>query len=632
MRLTPELGVSIGGFYRRDDGLRDPGYTADRGGQFRAGLHYDDGTTRLSFNVKHLNDRVILYLPVPLQFDDQGNVGAIPGFDPLFDTLAGPDNVHVTFKTPSGPQTFDLSEGTHSRMDFYTLSGRRALGANAALGVKARLRTGITSRNGLFPVGRPQSGIDYAAGVWPQLAAAFPTAVGTEIRYADSGAPLLPDSNGNGLVVGANLLSVRLPMREFIGDVRLTGQMQQWGSHDLAVGLTYADSALEYDRMMGTVLLDLHGQARRLDVVAVDARGQRVGSLTDNGFVKYGSLYDGVTLKTANLALYAADEWKLGEHWRIDLGGRWEQTHIGGRVEGSSAVDLGDPATLADDAVLTGTGLFSPVDRHFSGFSWTAGVNFHPDRGTGLFLRFTRIARLPSATEFYAEPDRTDEAIVPITMTEAGLILQRRHWNLSAVAFSTHFSRLPFTDHRFDPATSTYVDQTSIADTEAVGLEMSAYAKLPGPFSIDVQATLQDSRYRNFRYNEVSDGVPVTHDVTGNRLIRVPRIALRASPSVDLWSGRLRICADLIHYSARYADIANSQRLPPFSMINARITARINDHVTLTANGTNLTNNLGLTEGNPRMGSFDAGGMTSRYFLARPEFGRTVRATLHFSY
>ncbi|MDX3899695.1 MAG: TonB-dependent receptor [Sphingobium sp.] len=582
--------------------------------------------------MKHLDDQVILYLPVPLQFDDEGNVGAIPGFDPLFDTLAGTDNVHVTFKTPSGPRDFDLSKGTHSRIDFYTLSGRRALGANAALEVKARLRTGTTLRNGLFAIGRPQSGSDYVASVWPHLAAAFPTAVETEIRQTDSGAPFPPDSNGNGLVVGANLLSVRLPMREFIGDARLTGQLQQWGRHDLAMGLTYAGSRLDYDRMMGTILLDVRGQARRLDVVAVDGNGQQVGSLSDNGFVRYGSLYDAVTLKTANLALYAADEWKLGEYWRIDLGGRWEQTHIGGRVEGSSTVDLGDPTILADDAVLAGTGIYHPVDRYFSGFSWTAGVNYHPDRDTGLFLRFTRIARLPSATEFYASPDRQDQAIVPITMAEAGLIIERGHWNMSAVAFRTHFARLPFTDYRFDPATSIYVSQTSIADTAAMGVEMSAHVKLPGPFSIDVQATLQDSRYRNFRYNELSDGVAVSHDVTGNRLIRVPRMALRASPSIDLWSGRLRISADLIHYSARYADVANSQRLSAFSMINAQITARISEHATLTINGTNLANSLGLTEGNPRMGSFDVGGMSSRYFMARPEFGRTIRATIGLSY
>jgi hypothetical protein len=117
---------------------------------------------------------VILYLPVPLQIDGQGHVAAIPGFDPLHDTLAGPDNVHVAFKTPTGLQDFDLSQGTHSRVTFYTASGHFALGGHKALEIKARLRTGSTLRNGLFPVGRPMTGTDYLASVWPQLAAAFP--------------------------------------------------------------------------------------------------------------------------------------------------------------------------------------------------------------------------------------------------------------------------------------------------------------------------------------------------------------------------------------------------------------------------------------------------------------------------
>lgn len=632
VRLTPDLGIFLGGFYRRDDGLRDPGYPADRGGQIRAGLAYDDGRLRLSFNVKHLDDRVILYLPVPLQLDNRGRVQAISGFDPLFDTLAGPDNVHVLFKSPSGPRDFVLSEGTHSRITVYTLASRLALGDHGALDVKARLRTGTTLRNGLFPIGRPQPGETYIASVLPQLAAAFPGAVAAKIRFADDGAPFLPDNNGNGLVVGANLLSVHLPVREFISDTRLTGHFRQWGQHDVAFGLTYTDNHVGYERAMGTVLLDVRGQARRLDVIAVDAAGRDVGALTDNGFVRYGSLFDAVTLKSSNIALYLADEWKLGERWRIDLGGRWERTRIGGGVEGSRTVNLGDPSTLADDAVLTGTGTIQPIERHFSGFSGTIAINFNPSPSLGLFLRFTRIARLPSATEFNTTPDRTDEAVLPITMAEAGLIMQRPRWNLSAVAFRTHFDRLPFTDFRFDPATSVYVSQTSIADTSAIGLEVAGQVNLIGPLRLEVQTTLQDPRYRNFRYVELVRGEPVTRDVTGNQLIRVPKISLRATPILNLLSGRLVASMDFIHHRARFADIANSQRLPPFSLINLHVNARITEHMMLSVHGTNITNALGLTEGNPRMGSFDSGGMDTRYFLARPEFGRTLRATINLSY
>jgi outer membrane receptor protein involved in Fe transport len=630
-RIAPNLGISLGGFYRQDQGLRDPGYPADRGGQFRAGIDYDDGQSRLSFNVKRLDDRVILYLPVPLQFDARGDVHGIPGFDPLSDTLAGPDNVHVSFKTAAGPRDFDLSQGTHSRITFYTMIGRLALDDHSALEVKARLRTGSTLRNGLFPIGRPMSGDAYIDGVRQQLAAAFP-GMTAQIRYADSGAPFLSNANGNGLVVGANLLSVWMPMREFIADARLTRSFELGGRHDVALGITYDDTRLAFDRTMGTVLLDVRGQAQRLDIVALGPDGRQVGALTDNGFTRYGSLFDEVDLRSSNVALYVADEWKVAPHWRIDLGGRWERIRIGGGMEDSTPLDLGDPATLADDAVLTGNGIVEPIHRRFSGLSWTVGANFNPVPSAGLFLRLTRIARLPSATEFNAAPNRTDEEIVPITMAEAGVLLRHRRWNLSAVAFKTHFARLPFTDHRFDPETYAYVDRTSIADTSTIGVELAGHADLAGPLQLDIQATLQDPRYRNFSYVDLVGGQPVRYDVTGNQLIRVPKIAIRATPSLNLLAGRLRIGAEFVHYSDRFADIANTQRLPPFSLVNIDVNAKLTSHLAFALHVANVTNTLGLTEGNPRAGSFDVGGIGSSYFLARPEFGRAARATLHLSY
>lgn len=632
LQVAPNLGVSLGGFYRVDNGLRDPGYLADQGGQVRAGIDYDDGRLRLNFNIKRLDDRVILYLPVPLQFDAQGQVRGIPGFDPLFDTLAGPDNVHVQFKTPTGPQDFDLSQGTRSRITFYTATGRLALGENSALDVKMRLRSGSTLRNGLFPIGRPMSGDAYIGSVWAQLAAAYPAATAARLRYANTGTQFLPDSNGNGLVVGANLLSVRLPMDEFIGDARLTSSFDRWGHHDVALGLTYGRSRLRFDRRMGTVLLDVRGQAHRLDVIAVDPDGRQVGALTDAGFIRYGSLFDAVTTRTSNVALYLVDEWKVAPHWRIDLGGRWERTRIGGAIEDSSPVNLGDPSTLAEDGVLAGNGIIEPIDRRFAGFDWTVGVNFNPVPSVGLFARLTRIARLPSASEFNASPNRTDEAIVPITMAEAGLTVRRPHWNLSVIFFRTHFARLPFTDYRFDTGSSSYVERTSIADTSSIGLELTSHVEPIGPLQLDVQATLQNPRYLNFKYVELSDGQPVTRNVTGNQLIRVPRLSLRLTPSLNLLGGKLRIEAEFIHYSSRFADIANTQRLPPFSLLNANLNARLADHLSFALHATNLANALGLTEGNPRAGSFDAGGMAKSYFFGRPEFGRTVRATFSLSY
>jgi catecholate siderophore receptor len=65
--------ASVGGFWREDDGIRDPGYTADKGYQWRieAGRAFERGS--IEFNLKHLDDNVILFAGVPLKFNAAGD-------------------------------------------------------------------------------------------------------------------------------------------------------------------------------------------------------------------------------------------------------------------------------------------------------------------------------------------------------------------------------------------------------------------------------------------------------------------------------------------------------------------------------------------------------------------------------
>ncbi|MFT2658065.1 hypothetical protein, partial [Escherichia coli] len=74
-----------------------------------------------------------------------------------------------------------------------------------------------------------------------------------------------------------------------------------------------------FDRYMGTSLLDVRGNAQLVDIVAVNADGAVVGKLTDNGFQRYGSLYDNVGMNAENLAVYAGDEWQVSPALRIDF-------------------------------------------------------------------------------------------------------------------------------------------------------------------------------------------------------------------------------------------------------------------------------------------------------------------------
>jgi outer membrane receptor protein involved in Fe transport len=144
--------------------------------------------------------------------------------------------------------------------------------------------------------------------------------------------------------------------------------------------------------------------------------------------------------------------------------------------------------------------------------------------------------------------------------------------------------------------------------------------------------TLQNPEYKGFKYTELVAGKPVERDFNGKQLIRVPKTAVKLVPGLNLADGAIRAELEYEHYSERYADVANSQKLPAFSVLNLNVRAKLSDNATLTLNGTNLMNEIGLTEGDPRVGQFISGDAGAQYFRARPIMGRAFRASLNYRF
>lgn len=630
--LTDETGILVGGFYRRDQGRRNPGFTADKGGQIRARVDYDDGANRVSLDVRHLNDRVAFFLPVPLMFDDSGSIAAAPGFDPLKDTLAGPDIARLVIKSPTGDFDFDLSEGTHVKLTAVTAETHLALASGWSAEARARYRKSDTLRNALFPAGAPTPASDYLDSVRDSVLAAYPAARDLELQYASGGAPFSENQNGNGLILSGNVLSTSVPLDERILDGRLLGRADFLGEHDLALGATFADYEFRFDRYMGTLLLDVAGQARRLDVVAVDEAGAEIGRLTDNSFLRHGSLFDAAGVEVEAAAVYFADEWRITPRLRVDYGLRWEREWISGEAAATQSVDLGDPSTLADDMALTATDDVIPFSRAFGDWGWSIGVNYQFGNKAGVFARYTDTFRLPSASEYSGEPLRNDQAPAPIKMAEIGVKYASPNYRLFVTGFYSRFERLLFTDHRFNTNINAYEERIAVAGTETLGVELEALIAPVETFDLSLLATYQDGRYRDFTFADLVEGQPVFHDYSDNRLIRVPKLALRATPAVNLFGGDARAELEIAHFTERFADISNTISLPAYTLLNINLSARVSDHVSVHGHIANLTNSLGLTEGNPRAGSFESGDPAARYFLARPEFGRTARVSLKLAF
>jgi hypothetical protein len=304
-------------------------------------------------------------------------------------------------------------------------------------------------------------------------------------------------------------------------------------------------------------------------------------------------------------------------------------------LDGTNFIMPGAGPAAGTDLVITGTGLFQPFDRSYSDTSWTLGANYQLTDGLGAFARYTDTSRLPSPSEFQGSTGdavRTDIRITPVTMSEAGLKWQSDVIDLYATAFYTKFENVRFSDNVFNNATNSFTTRVGYADTKTIGLELEGIVRFAKFADVAATVSWQNPEYESFKFTENVGGAPVVRNFSGNQLIRVPEIGARVTPGLNLAGGAVRIEAPIEYYSDRFADAANSQKLPSYTVYNVNARWDVSDRFALSLAGVNLSNEIGLTEGNPRAGQFISGDAGARYFAARPILGRSWRAAATFRF
>ncbi len=104
---------------------------------------------------------------------------------------------------------------------------------------------------------------------------------------------------------------------------------------------------------------------------------------------------------------------------------------------------------------------------------------------------------------------------------------------------------------------------------------------------------------------------------------------MRLTPEYDVpttW-GKVRVFAAVSYIDLRYSDPGNTQILPAYTTLDAGIVGDYGEHLEVRLQGTNLTDALGLTEGNSR--SLSAG-ISTGFEMARPIFGREVQGQIKY--
>lgn len=638
--------LGLGGFYRFDDGIREPGFHANDGGQFRVNLSKEFERGNLSFDVKRVDDKVALYLGVPMRTYDDGEIRAVPGFDGNYGTFAGPETRNVRMLQGDGSfYDFDNSRGTEVKRDQFTVKFDYELGAGFRLAESLRYSDTQTQRNGMFPLQLMSAAAFFRQPSIVEQIAGVPGATGAQLRYVTSPEQVydVANQNGNGLMVVGGLRGVTMPVKELISDTRLLRKFEFGDqSHDVTLGYYYAQFDQDFDRFSSNVYLDVQDNARLLDLVAVDANGQALATLTEDGISRYGYEWENASGRSTTHALYLSDEWQVSERLRIDAGIRHEEVNTEGWTEIRESVDLGTPAS---SNILTGSGRFVHYDKTFDKSGWTIGGNWQFNERSGLFARWTSAFRLPNlssyitrystCTQAVAQDCLTQDTNPPVTQTmdlgEVGYKFSNQTFDLFATAFYTKYDNVGFSNAVFAIGTEPRIEQ-GFASTRTIGLELEGMWTPVEWFDLQLTATVQDPEYKDLRYTEVVDGAPVLRDFVGNQLIRVPKNRTRVVPGFNLLDNKLRLQAAYEYQGERFVDTANSVRLPSYDVVNASARYELTPDLSLFFYADNVTNSLGLTEGNPRAGelaSIDAGANT---FLARPLLGRAYRLALMYRF
>ncbi|MFS2005989.1 TonB-dependent receptor [Duganella sp. CT11-25] len=624
--LADGWGIGIGGFYRIDNTARDPGFRGNDGGQIRLKLTKDLDHGRLTFDVKHLDDKVALFLGIPMRTYADGEIRAIPGFDGNHGTIAGPQTEHVQMKMGDGSiYNFDNGEGTHVRRTQFSAGLEKDLWNDWKLTESLRYSKTDTQRNGVFP--NQLLSVDAFIKQSQSLLSYVPGATKLSLQYVNAPGQTYVDPNA--LVIIGGLRGVTMPLEEAINDTRVARKFT-FGeqSHDVTLGYYFARFNQDFSRYSSSVLLGAQSHAPLLDLVASNAAGQALGTITDHGIYNYGYEWENASGTSTTNALYLADEWQIDPQWRLDGGVRWEQVNTKGSTERPTFVNLG---TFATSKVRTGTGVFDYYDHTFNQTGWTLGANYQLAKNAGVFGRWTRAFRLPNLSSYITSPTATP-VIQTMDLGEVGYKYNGGMLELYPTLFYSKYNNVSYTNTIFTLDNMSSTPQTGYATTRTVGLELEGTLR-PAPWGdLGFNLTLQKPEYRDLRYTDKVNNLPVPRDYSGNQLVRVPKVSARLAPGVNLMGDKLRLQLSYEYEGARFVDSANSVRLPSYTVLNFSTRYQISPALSVFGYVDNVNNSQGLTEGNPRAGELQSADAGANTFLARPVIGRTVRAAIKYDF
>jgi outer membrane receptor for ferrienterochelin and colicin len=682
--VNKNLTFAVGGFYRTSDGLRDTGYTADKGGQVRGNLVYrtDDGMTEVQLHALKINDRTAFYQNVPFQVPaiTQPGTAANPvridmdavwpiGIDFAHGTVASPSNRKFTMLGEYGQRQVDIADGVHPDFNIYTAKLSHEFASGWTFDGGVRHTSGSSGYNGLFTGNDTTTAARFNNARFNndvlRFGAFYQGAVGVAAYGLNGGARIADSTYLNYLIpfiatTDAKSTSV---------DLKLGKTLDLAGEHQITLGTYFTEYANKQNFQQSLLVSTMNDHPELVELRAIDAAGTPVGpSVTSGGVMRMG--FNGYLADTQvkGEAIYLQDHWEtLNRRLKLDIGVRHQTQRANviynvrdlttnltpaGVVPGSAA------DTIADNEVLL-PGANQTLNSKVSATGWSVAANYSVSSNLAVYGLVSNSFRLPSLeqlNQLQFDPAAPGSKVEKIMQYETGARYYADTWDTQVALFYNKFSpRDQYVDYRdftspqCTPA-GTIVDINSCPlvrefyrrGIQNIGLELEAAWRPRAVKGLELRFTgvvqdpkVVDANYRTvkeIRVNDVVTGYTFEQiGEDGRRPRRLANVMANVQGTWDLkpYTGLpFKPYAKYTYFGSRYSESRDVDvtLYPAYYHLDGGFIWDFSKNSAFQFHVSNITNRLSFTEGDPVFVDLKGPNGATNRGVSRPLFGRTLRA------
>ena len=621
-QLAPNWYGSVGGFYRDSDGVRDPQFAADKGGQFTATLTHDSDSGTMMFYARRLDDKNQFITPIPLIQNGTDNFSAYPGFDPLKDTYNSKYIQHVHLAGyPGGGTNADLANGRGAKMNFFGGNFDYDLGSGWTISDKFLIDAGDVDTNALFSGSNPATLNDELYNT-PSSQGGFGLPAGSATAtYTGPGGGGAVDPNQS--VIHQGWWYIHKHLKNINNDFRLSKEIFE--GNTLTAGVYLAHYTMDDKWALGNQMLMTNTPNARPIMVSYNDAGT-IKQLTDSqGFLDNGGFNIAQHGTATNKAFYLSDSWRVGP-WLFDASARLENQDATNNVCNLTNVDLdGNPLTLYNNSVPVCNGTFARTNYNKTHTSWTVGANYQLADNMSVYVRANKGVHFADFDNGIRGATTGNTAPVQkIQNIEGGFKYQSDLIYADISIYHKQFNGLSFqpTDGAGTP-----VGAPALYGSDSKGINLSGAITPIENLKLMLVANYLDGHYSHnnscFKFTNVVTGVSGCQFINGVQLQRQPKVHYAFTPSYRIpfaW-GDVTAFVTYTHVGPHTQDQSGLQQLGTYNTWDFGVIANVQKNWQLRLQGTNITNELGLTESNSRIfGTAVSGGV----ILARPLEGREI--------